>query len=381
VIQSFQNIPDLLRLSDPQQPVYCIYPHVYDESTKHFLHGFPGRVLYAVKANNHPAVIETLYAAGVRHFDCASIAEIELVSDLCADCTAYFMNPIRFAGDARTAQQQHRVRHFVIDHRSGLAPLIDEIDPKSSVIFARMAVSHESARSDLSAKFGAQPNEIPALLSAISNSGAEAALAFNVGSGVEDPLAYEYAIGVARDVLRKVPFKIRLLDIGGGFPKSYPGLPVPELDEYFSSTQNAAGELSLADDGELLAEPGRALSAPGMSAITRVLLRKPDRIYINDGLYGIFWELRFKAHLQYPFRVYRNGQLLEGDTRALRIFGPTCDSEDELPAELELPVDIDVGDHIEFGNIGAYSLSGRSDFNGFYSDNIVSIADPHSRPP
>jgi ornithine decarboxylase len=380
-MQSFQNIPDLLRLSDPQQPVYCIYPHVYDASTKHFLHGFPGRVLYAVKANNHPAVIETLYAAGVRHFDCASIAEIKLVSELCADCTAYFMNPIRFTGDARTAQQQHRVRHFVIDHRSGLAPLIDEIDPKSSVIFARMAVSHESAQSDLSAKFGAQPDEIPALLRAISNSGAEAALAFNVGSGVEDPLAYEYAIGVARDVLTKVPFKIRLLDIGGGFPKSYPGLPVPELDEYFSSTQNAAGELSLADDGELLAEPGRALSAPGMSAITRVLLRKPDRIYINDGLYGIFWELRFKAHLQYPFRVYRNGQLLEGDTRALRIFGPTCDSEDELPAELELPVDIDVGDHIEFGNIGAYSLSGRSDFNGFYSDNIVSIADPHSRPP
>ena len=379
--KSFPNVPELLRTLDPHQPIYCVFPHVYDESTKHFLNGFPGRVLYAVKANNHPEVVKALYAAGVRHFDCASIVEIELVSRLCTDSTLYFMNPVRFEGDARTAQQQYGVRHFVVDHHSGLAPLINEIDPEASVIFARMAVSHESAQSDLSAKFGAQPEEIPALLKSIAESGAEAAMAFNVGTGVKDPAAYEYAIGVARGVLDQVPFKVRLLDIGGGFPKSYPGLPVPALDDYLSTTRAAAKTLSLAENGELLAEPGRALSAPGMSAVTRVLLRKPDRIYINDGLYGALWELRYKAHLRYSFRVFRNGELLEGDTQVLRVFGPTCDSGDELPAELELPADIDVGDHIEFGSIGAYSLSGRSDFNGFYSDDIVLITDQGSRPP
>jgi ornithine decarboxylase len=381
VTKSFPNVPDLLRTLDPHQPVYCIFPHVYNESTKHFLNGFPGRVLYAVKANNHPEVIKALYAAGVRHFDCASIVEIELVSRLCPDSTLYFMNPVRFEGDARTAHQQHGVRHFVIDHHSGLAPLVNEIDPEVSIIFARMAVSHASAQSDLSAKFGAQPEEIPALLKAIADSGAEAAMAFNVGTGVEDPAAYEYAIGVARDVLEQVPFKVRLLDIGGGFPKSYPGLPVPALDDYFSTTRAAAQTLSLTENGELLAEPGRALSAPGMSAVTRVLLRKSDRIYINDGLYGALWELRYKAHLRYSFRVFRNGELLGGNTQVIRVFGPTCDSGDELPAELELPTDIDVGDHIEFGSIGAYSLSGRTDFNGFYSDDIVLITDQDSRPP
>jgi ornithine decarboxylase len=139
--------------------------------------------------------------------------------------------------------------------------------------------------------------------------------------------------------------------------------------------------LSLAKNGELLSEPGRALSAPGMSAVTRVLLRKADRIYINDGIYGAMWELRFKAHLAYPCRTFRNGEVLDGEMKTLRVFGPTCDSGDELPAEVELPADIDVGDHIEFGSIGAYSLSGRTDFNGFYSDKVVSLTDPNAAPP
>jgi ornithine decarboxylase len=218
-------------------------------------------------------------------------------------------------------------------------------------------------------------------LEATADAGAEPALAFNVGTVVTDPEAYAYAIDIARNVLSKLKFKIRLLDVGGGFPKSYPGFEVPGLDEYFERTRQAARHLPLADNGELLAEPGRALSAPGLSAVTRVLLRKADRVYLNDGMYGAFWELRFKDHLRYPFRVFRKGLPLAGATKAFRIFGPTCDSTDELPARLQLPVDIQVGDHIEFGSIGAYSLSGRTNFNGFYSDTVVSITDVSALPP
>ncbi len=378
---AYHNVEELLLATDPQMPVYCIYPHVYRESTRHFLDGFPGRVLFAVKANNHPKVLAQLFAAGVRHFDCASLEEIKLVNEACPGSTMYFMNPVRLAGHARAAQMEYGVRHFVIDHHSGLAPLIDEIEVSQSVIFARMAVSHESALEDLSAKFGAKPENIPTLLTEISDAGAEPALAFNVGTGVTDPEAYAFAIGVARDALAKLPFKVRLLDIGGGFPRLYPGYHVPPLEAFFSRTRDAAETLSLADNGELLSEPGRALSAPGMSAVTRVLLRKTDRVYLNDGMYGAFWELRFRGHLAYPCRVFRNGLPLSGDMRSFRIFGPTCDSTDELPARVDLPADIDVGDHIEFGSIGAYSLSGRTNFNGFYSDNVISISDENSLPP
>lgn len=380
-LESYANVAELLQKTKPQRPVYCIYPHIYRQTAQHFLAGFPGRVLYAVKANNHPEILRLLFAAGVRNFDCASLQEIELVHTTCPGATAYFMTPIRFKDDARIAQQEFGVRHFLIDHHSGLSQLLKEVDVESTVIFARMAVSHASAQANLSSKFGAKPENMPALLNSIAESGAEAAFAFNVGSGVVDPEAYAYAIGVARSVLDKIAFKVRLLDIGGGFPKSYPGLSVPPLEDFFSRTQAAAKKLPLAANGQLLCEPGRALSAPGLSAVTAVLLRKSDRVYLNDGMYGIFWELRFKWQLQYASRVFRNGKLLQGETKAFRVLGPTCDSTDELPVRVELPADIDVGDHIEFGSIGAYSLSGRSDFNGFYSDTVVSLTDPNATPP
>lgn len=381
MIESYENVEMLLQARDPELPVYCVYPHVYQASTEHFVSGFPGRTLYAVKANNHPEIVRQIYAGGVRHFDCASLPEVQLVHGQCPVSVIYFMNPARLPGHAKIAQEEYGVRHFVIDHHSGLGPLLEELDPKKSIIFARMAVSHESAMEDLSTKFGAKPENIPALLTSIRESGAEPALAFNVGTGVTDPEAYAYAIGVARDALATLPFQVRLLDIGGGFPRSYPGFVVPKLDDFFARTREAAAALPLADGGELLSEPGRALSSPGLSTVTRVLLRKRDRIYLNDGMYGTFWELRFRGHTRYPCRVFHNGTALEGETTAFRVFGPTCDSSDELPARLELPSNIDVGDHIEFGSMGAYSLSGRTDFNGFYSDDVVSFSDEASLPP
>ena len=87
------------------------------------------------------------------------------------------------------------------------------------------------------------------------------------------------------------------------------------------------------------------------------------------------------GHLLYPCRSFRNGAPLAGETKAFKIFGPTCDSTDILPARVTLPANIDVGDHIEFGSLGAYSLSGRTNFNGFYSDNVVSFTNKNARPP
>ena len=377
----FTDVGHMLRQHEPNHPVYCIFPHVYRESTKAFLQGFPGRVLYAVKANADPQVLKLLIAAGVRHFDCASLPEIELIHRMCPDGTKYFMVPTRIRGAARTAQEVHNVRHFMVDHIDGVSLLANEIDLSQSIVFARMAVHHQSAMADLSLRFGAQPQDMPALLQSVRDHGAEAALAFNVGSSVTDPDAYRYAMKVTKDVLMELPFRIRLIDVGGGYPKSYPGFTVPHLDEYFRAVSESFGNLPLADNAEVLGEPGRALAAPGMSAIVEVLLRKDDRLYINDGMYGIFWELRFEGHDGFPVRSYRDGKPHDGETMPFIVNGPTCDSKDILPGKVELPHDIRPGDHLEFGNIGAYSLSGRTDFNGYYSDHIVTITSESEYPP
>jgi len=156
---------------------------------------------------------------------------------------------------------------------------------------------------------------------------------------------------------------------------------VPPLAEFFQAVTETARELPLAPSGELLAEPGRALAAPGMSAVVEVLLRKDGRLYINDGMYGVFWELRFKAHARFAARAYRDGEPLDGVLAPFRLYGPTCDASDVLPGDVELPAGIRAGDYLEFGQIGAYSLSGRTRFNGLYSDRIVHISSPEERPP
>ncbi|MCH8100994.1 MAG: type III PLP-dependent enzyme [Proteobacteria bacterium] len=379
--ENFADVGSLLRTVRPTDPVYCIYPHVFTETATEFLKGFPGRVLYAVKANPDPTILRLLVDAGVRHFDCASLQEIELIDEISPDATKYFMTPVRIRGAAAAAQEKYGVRHFVVDHPSGLSQLVQEIDASRAIIFARMAVHHESAMEDLSVRFGAPPEEMPALLQSILDSGAEPALAFNVGSSVTDPEAYRYAMSVTRSVLEQLPFRVRLIDVGGGYPKSYPGFIVPELELYFKAVEESVGTLPLADNAEVLGEPGRALAAPGMSAVVEVLLRKDNRLYLNDGMFGIFWVLRIDGPDRFPVRIYRDGKPHKGETMEFLINGPTCDSTDTLPGLVPLPTDIRPGDYLEFGNIGAYSIGGRTNYNGFYSDRIVSITSPSARPP
>ena len=369
----FPTVRDLLGAHRPAEPVYCVFPQVYEDNARQFVDGFPGRVLYAIKANDYPQALAPIVRGGVRHFDCASLPEIETAKKACPEGTCYFMTPVRLRGAGAEAQRQFGVRHFLVDHESGVDLLAGEIDMSAAVVFARMAVTHESAMIDLSGRFGAPPEHIPAILQKIHDAGAEPALAFNVGSSVTSPDAYSHSLLLTRDVLEQSPVSIRLLDIGGGFPKSYPGFEVPPMQDYFDRIRHDIESLPLADGAEILGEPGRALAAPGMSAITEVCLRKENRLFMNDGMFGIFWELRFDGHERFPVRAWRDGYLLEGKAETYRLFGPTCDSSDELPGDVQLPTGIRPGDHLEFGNIGAYSLSGRTDFNGFFSDRIVTI--------
>ena len=131
----------------------------------------------------------------------------------------------------------------------------------------------------------------------------------------------------------------------------------------------------------MLGEPGRALAAPGMSALVEVILRKDNRLFLNDGMFGIFWVLRIDGPDRFPVRVFRDGEVMTGTSRPFQLNGPTCDSTDTLPGLVDLPIDIRAGDYLEFGNIGADSLGGRSDYNGYYSDRIVTITKITERPP
>ena len=238
---AFASVPEMLGSLSPAEPVYCIYPEKYRAAACAFTDGFPGRVLYAVKVNDDARVLSLLHEGGIRHFDCASIPEIRLVKENCPGSKCYFMIPVWLRSAAREAFEQYGVRHFVVDHIDGLETLASEVPMGECVVFVRMGISHKSAFNDLSRKFGASPKDMPGLLEAVEKTGAEPALAFNVGSAVTDPDAYRQAIETARAVVESLPFGIRLLDIGGGYPVNYPGFKVPELTEYWATVRKLHG--------------------------------------------------------------------------------------------------------------------------------------------
>ncbi len=379
--ERYPDIPSLLAAERPSEPVYCLFPDVYTATARAFVDAFPGRVLYAVKANDHPEVLRALHAGGVDDFDCASLAEVAAVTRHCPGATPFFMIPVRPRGAAAAAWQDHGVRHFMIDQAEGLDALLGEIPAAGSTVFVRVSAHHASAAQDLSSKFGAPPGAAAELLRRVQQTGATPALACNVGSSVLDPEAYAHAVAVVGSVLEAAGVPVSLVDIGGGFPRAYPGFPVPPLEDYFDTLRNAIKVLPDAPGRQWLCEPGRALAAPGMSAVVEVLARKGDRLYVNDGMYGVFWELRFGMQSRYAARAWRDAVPLEGPEHPFTLFGPTCDSTDMLPAAVPLPEHIRPGDYLEFGRIGAYSLAGRTDFNGLGSDRVVRIDGPGERPP
>jgi ornithine decarboxylase len=360
---------------EPVEPVYCIYPQVLRRLAQRFLQGFPGRVLYAVKANPERRVVEHLFAAGVHHFDTASVGEMESVHAVAPDAVCYFMAPVRFPGAMREAFDVHGVRDCVIDHADELARVTREAPARELTIFVRMAAHDPAALYHLSEKFGAPEDRVVPLLAAVAKSGARPALAFNVGSLVRRPEAYARAIERAAALLKRSGVEIEWLDVGGGFPRPYPE-PVCDPSEHFLAA--IAGARSLLPAGvRLIAEPGRALVADGVSLMTRVLHRDADRVYLNDGVWGSLIEPWLaRGQFRFPTRVLRAGQIVREPECRFTVFGPTCDSLDRLPAPLPLPASIQTGDWIEFGLIGAYSLSNRTEFNGIYPDRFVEIDAP-----
>jgi ornithine decarboxylase len=375
----FGSSAEMVAALAPLEPVYCIYPRVLRGLARRFLQDFPGRVLYAVKANPEPRVVEQLWAAGVRHFDTASIEEMRGVHAHSPAAVCYFMAPVRFPGAMREAFDVHGVRDCVVDHGDELERVASEVPVRELTIFVRMAAHDPAALYDLSEKFGAPDDRVVALLAAVARYGARPALAFNVGSLVRHPDAYVRAIERAAALLARSGVEIEWLDVGGGFPRDYPEPTSEPLEHFFAAI--AAARSGLPGTVRLLAEPGRALVADGVSLVTRVLHRDGDRLYLNDGVWGSLIEpVLARGQFRFPTRVLRAGRVLEDPDASFTVFGPTCDSLDRLPAPLPLPASIRTGDWVEFGLIGAYSLSNRTAFNGIYPDRFVRI-DATSLPP
>ena len=170
--------------------------------------------------------------------------------------------------------------------------------------------------------------------------------------------------------------KIDKLNVGGGFPANYVLSTAPEPQIFFKTIKHAL--VTSFPEGHapaLECEPGRGLVAGCMSLLTRVKLvcTDGDDIFINDGVYGGLMEFMQVPDLKPPFRVIRDGKILEGTAKSFKVFGPTCDPLDVLPHRLDILANLKEDDFIEFGSLGADGLSTLTEFNGYGGNAIVNV--------
>ena len=371
----FTDVTAVARALRPSYPVYCVRPDVLAANARRFISQFPGTVLYAVKCNPHPLVLNALFKGGIRHFDTASLTEIAQVSDAFDDVHTYFMHPVKARAVITAAYRVYGVRHFVVDHHDELNKVIEEAGAQGNTIIVRVNTPPaDDALYHLAAKFGAAPDEAAELMKEAAARGCTVGLAFHVGSQCRSPEAYSGALELLGEVMRKAGVEPVCIDVGGGFPAAYGDRPVPALDAYMETIRRGLKQLGLNPNVEIFAEPGRALVAQGCSLLTQVQLRKDDRLYINDGIYGSLSEMATVA-IRLPARLIRLEGPVSDKMGEFALNGPTCDSLDVLPGTFTLPEDVREGDWVEIDQVGAYSNALATRFNGFHPETFVQVFD------
>lgn len=388
-VQRFATGRDVAIQMRPDTPIYCFRPSVLTADARAFKAAFPGKTAYAVKTNGEHTVLKTLADDGMSVFDVASPAEFAAAREVSPKSELLYMHPVKAQSDIRLALEKYGIRVTAVDHEDEVAKILRivnalDLDPEEFTMFVRIASKGEAAY-ELSKKFGATPAHAAELLQRIHNIGFKCGIAFHVGSQMEDPTTYERAIATAAEVRDAAKVPIVELDIGGGFPAVYaddprrPHAAMPPLPDLMKSVLEAVQRHGFGGI-PLVAEPGRVIVARAYSVIVRVLLRKGQRLYINDGIWSSLsdsWTGKLLLPVNYipdPARKRRFGDPQK--MLPFRIYGATCDSVDVLSRPFYLPETVNSGDWIEIGHIGAYSLSLRTRFNGFYPDTVVEVDQP-----
>jgi ornithine decarboxylase len=365
-----------LSLRQPCDPAVLYRPHALATASKYFQDHFHARLLYAVKTNPDPVVLADLYAAGLRSFDVASLEEAKDLSQRFPDATLFYMHPVKPRHAIASAYRDFGVRHFSLDSKAELQKILKETGyAKDLSLHVRLAMPNSYSEITLANKFGVALHDAAALIAVVSEHAAEVGVSFHVGSQCMNPDAYRIAIRMCRTVLDDLPKLPLYFNVGGGFPSIYPDLTPPDLHLYFDAIHEEFSHLPGHESMTLLAEPGRALVAESGSVLVRVDMRRGDTLYINDGTYGSLFDAGQPGFL-FPTKLHRSSLRVPKPETSFRFYGPTCDSMDVMEGPFMLPDDVEEGDYIEIGQLGAYGRTMATKFNGFTQDPVLyAVAD------
>lgn len=359
-----------LERTTPDHPVLYFSPSQLHATAIAFRTGFEGLVTYAVKANDSAVVLDNLVGAGITAFDVASPAEMHAVQRALKGATLHYNNPVRSNAEIAVGISLG-VASWSVDDGAELDKL--RAVPRCAEIAVRFALPVTGAAYDFGAKFGATPEKAARLLQQVVAMGFSPALCFHPGTQCDDPQVWATYVDAAAQIAAAAGVTIKRLNVGGGFAAHRAGT-APDLQAVFKVISKSVARAFGPTAPLLICEPGRAMVAESFSLLARVKgLRRPDTMFLNDGVYGGLADLR---DMTLPDRVRvlcPAGSGRKGARRPRVIFGPTCDSLDRLPDGLPLPDDTAVGDYVLFDAMGAYSIAMSTAFNGYGLRDVISV--------
>ena len=374
-MKKFRSVEELISQLKPDNPVYCVRKRPIHIASKFFQKKFPGKILYAVKTNPNTEVLKTILDSGIDQFDVASIKEIEVIKNLNKYVKCSYMHTVKSRDNIREAYFKYNIKTFALDSKDELIKIIENTNyAKDLELFVRVSVSNEHAEIDLSKKFGAVTAEAIGLLRLTKQYSKKIGISFHVGSQCMHPVSYAKGIEEIGKIIKRTKILPDYINVGGGFPTIYPDLISQPLINYFNEISESLQNLELSKMPEIICEPGRAIVAESGSTIVKVLLRKKQKLFINDGTYGTLFDAGV-PNIVYPSKLITNRKVTSKKMTAFDFYGPTCDSMDYMKGPFLLPNNTKEGDYIELGQLGAYGLTFRTEFNGFYSNQIYEVED------
>jgi ornithine decarboxylase len=374
-MRKFKSVNELVNTLKPDYPVYCIRSEEIKKSVKFFKENFPGKILYAVKTNSHEKVIKQIISNGINDFDVASLNEIKLINKINPKVNLHFMHTVKSKESISSAYFNYGVKSFSLDNKDELRKILEATNQaKDLKLFVRIAISNEHAEIDLSRKFGALPSEALGLVRLCKEHSKKLGISFHVGSQCMHKISYTKGIKEIENIIKKTKIVPDIINLGGGFPAIYPDLKPEPLINYMEEIKKSLSNLKLDKLPEIICEPGRAIVAESGSTIVKVILRKKQSLYLNDGTYGTLFDAGV-PNFVLPTKMITDGRIQSKKLTAFNFFGPTCDSLDYMKGPFLLPNNIKEGDYIELGQLGAYGLTFRTNFNGFYSNEIFEVND------
>ncbi|MES2491921.1 MAG: type III PLP-dependent enzyme [Pseudomonadota bacterium] len=374
----FPDASAVVSALSPDEPVILNRPQAAARAARFFAEKFPGKSLYAVKANPSPELLKVLWDNGITHYDVASIVEVRLVRAALPQATLCFMHPVKTAAAIAEAYKAHGVRTFSLDTQDELEKIVvattgeDGAAAEDLSLCVRLRVSSEYSELSLASKFGIDLADAAPLLQATRQVADCLGICFHVGSQAMTPFAYVQALERVRAAIVDAAVTVDIVDVGGGFPSIYPGMEPPPLEDFFGAIHRAAESLPVSYSSELWCEPGRALCAEYNSMIVKVEKRRGDELFINEGAYGALFDA---AHIGWRFPVKGLNLDRNGIEDEFAFYGPTCDDADYMKGPFMLPADIAAGDYIEIGMLGAYGAAMRTRFNGFGAGEVAEVSD------